>query len=367
MAESFLPDINGVTNSVLHVVEHLERHGHHAMVIAPGFGSDRVGDTPVERVPAVAVPLYRTMNVGLPTKPRVHAALAAFRPDVVHLAAPVVLGATSAAAAADRGIPAIAVFQTDVAGFAARYRLAAASPAIWGWLKRVHNSAALTLAPSTMAVWELQRRGIRPVARWGRGVDAERFRPGHRSEALRRRLAPRREVLVGYVGRLAHEKRVDLLAHVETLPGVRTVVVGDGPARANLERKLQRTRFLGFRAGAELSQLVASLDIFVHTGADETFCQAVQEALASGVPVVAPAAGGPLDLVQHGSNGFLYPPGEPELMREAVAALAADPALRARLGQQAHESVRGRSWSELGDELLDHYAAVIASGQSRAA
>ncbi len=107
--------------------------------------------------------------------------------------------------------------------------------------------------------------------------------------------------------------------------------------------------------------------MFVHTGADETFCQAVQKALASGVPVVAPAAGGPLDLVQHGTNGFLYPQGEPELMREAVAALVADPALRARLGQRAHESVQGRSWSELGGELLGHYATVIGNGQERAA
>jgi len=364
VAESFLPEVNGVTNSVLRVLEHLEQHGHDALVVAAGEGPRSCGHAPVERVGAVSLPMYRSFSVGLPT-PKVEATLARFRPDVVHLAAPVVLGAAGAVAARRLGIPAVAVYQTDLAGFAGRYRLGAASGPIWSWLRWVHRQAALTLAPSTLAAWQLRHHGIGPVARWGRGVDHDRFHPRHRNEMLRRRLAPNGEVLVGYVGRLAAEKQVQHLAHLHDLKGSRLVVVGDGPERARLQRRLPNAAFLGFQSGIGLSQAVASLDVFVHTGGHETFCQAVQEGLAAGVPVVAPASGGPLDLVQHGQNGYLWPTSSPELLRGAVEALVEDADLRARMGTTAHESVTGRSWSTLGDELLAHHRAVAGLADPR--
>jgi phosphatidylinositol alpha 1,6-mannosyltransferase len=200
----------------------------------------------------------------------------------------------------------------------------------------------------------LARHGVGGVKGWARGVDAERFHPRHRSQALRRRLAPGGEVLVGYVGRLAAEKRVELLAVLEGLPGCRVVVAGDGPLRRQLERRLPRVTFLGFRNGRELSELFASLDVFAHTGADETFCQAAQEALASGVPVVAPAAGGPPDFVHHGDNGYLWRPDDPGQLRAAVAALAASPATRAAMAVRARASVADRTWEAIGDQLLGH-------------
>src|SRR5262249_7767912 len=125
--------------------------------------------------------------------------------------------------------------------------------------------------------------------------------------------------------------------------------------------------FTGFRTGRELSELVASLDVFVHTGADETFCQAVQEGLAAGVPVVAPAAGGPLDLVRPGYNGLLYPPDDPAMLRAGVAALVDDPALRRQMAGQALLSVRGRDWSSVCEELVGHYQSVRYGRSARQA
>ena len=357
IAECFLPECNGVTNSVLRLLEHLGRTGHQAMVVAPGLGPDSYLGVPVERVPSVTFPFYRSLAVGLPTA-SVRAALRSFEPDVVHLAAPVVLGAAGGRAARAMGIPSVAIYQTDLAGFAARYGWGATSPAVWAWLRKIHNQADLTLAPSTQASWQLQRHGIFPVARWGRGVDLRRFHPNHRSALLRRRLASNGELVVGYVGRLALEKQVHLLRHLRHLPGTRVVVVGDGPARAQLERQLPDVTFLGFMSGDELSQALASLDVFVHTGANETFCQTIQEALASGVPVVAPASGGPMDLVRHGDNGFLYPAADPSMLRGAVAELVGDPALRGAMRERARASVEHRSWEQLGEELLDHYRNV---------
>jgi len=359
VAESFLPAVNGVTNSVLRLIEHLQAEGHEALVIAPGPGEDRVNGVPVVRVRAVDLPRYDSLRVGMPIG-RLTSTLRDFDPDVVHLAAPTVLGAGAARAAHSLDIPVVAIFQTDIAGFAKRYGLAAASAPIWAWLRWVHSHADVTLAPSTAAAWTLQARGIERVDRWMRGVDLERFHPQHRSAMLRRRLAPDGEAIVGFVGRLAKEKQIHRLAPVSALPGVRVVIVGDGPERARLEKQVPKATFLGFRGGVELSQLHASFDAFVHTGLDETFCQAVQEALASGVPVVAPAAGGPLDLVTHGHNGFLWSPQQPEMLVGAVAELAADPHLRRELGAAGRRGVEVRPWSTVMGELVERYRCVIA-------
>jgi phosphatidylinositol alpha 1,6-mannosyltransferase len=358
VTESFLPQVNGVTNSVLRILEHFRERGHDAMVVAPGDGPAEYAGAPVVRVPAVPLPVYRSFPIALPTR-QVEHALREFRPDVVHLASPTVLGAMGAVAAQRLDVPSVAVFQSDLPAFVRRYRLAVTAPAAWSWLQWIHRHAALTLAPSSVVAWELEQRGFAPVARWARGVDVDRFNPVHRSELMRRHIAPRGEVVVGYVGRLAAEKQVDRLLRLADLPGTRLVIVGDGPLRARLERRLTRARFLGFRTGGDLSATVASLDVFVHPGEAETFCQAVQEALASGVPVVAPAAGGPIDLVRHGVNGWLFPSGRPDLLRGAVAELATDASTRVVMGRAARASVEGRTWPELGDELLGHYERLL--------
>jgi phosphatidylinositol alpha 1,6-mannosyltransferase len=367
VTECFTPTWNGVTNSVLRVVDHLQQRGHDAFVVAPGFGPGRCGPddrTRVERVPAVRLP---PLPVGIPT-PTVRRALAGFDPDVIHLAAPVVLGDTAGRTAVELGVPAVAVYQTDLVGFARRYGFRVASPAMWAWLRRVHNRATMTLAPSSLAEWDLRRHGVRRVERWSRGVDLWRWHPRHRDDALRRRLlGPGGRFLVGYSGRLAPEKQVHQLAYLAGLRGVQVVVVGDGPARARLERALPQGTFLGYRTGAELAQVVASLDVFVHTGPHETFCQSIQEALASGVPCVGPAAGGPLDLIHHGRTGWLYPAEAPDVLRSAVATLLEDEDRRRSMGEAARASVAERSWEAIGDELVGHYDRVLGRSVRRLA
>jgi phosphatidylinositol alpha 1,6-mannosyltransferase len=175
---------------------------------------------------------------------------------------------------------------------------------------------------------------------------------------LRRRWAPGGEVVVGFVGRLAPEKRVDLLAHLHGIPGTRMVVVGDGPARAALQQQLPHATFTGFLSGEDLAQAYASMDVFVHTGTSETFCQTVQEALASGLAVIAPAAGGPMDLVDHGTNGWLWPTDAPELIRSMVSELVHDAALLQRMRAAARPSVQSNTWASLVGLLEDYYLAV---------
>ncbi|HWD05389.1 MAG TPA: glycosyltransferase family 1 protein [Amycolatopsis sp.] len=348
-----------MTNSVLRVVEHLVDRAHEVLVVAPGPGPESYRGAPVVRIPAFDVPGVHSLPIGLPTR-TVLTALSGFRPDVVHLASPFVVGARGLAAARRLRVPSVAVYQTDIAGFATSYGFGIGARAAWRWVRRVHSRADRTLAPSSDSVEQLRRHGVPRVHRWARGVDVERFSPAHSDLALRAELAPDGELLVGFVGRLAPEKEVGRLTALADVPGVRVVVVGDGPELPALRELLPKAAFLGAKYGDKLSAAYASLDVFVHTGPHETFCQAVQEAMASGLPVLAPDAGGPKDLVLPGRTGYLLP-AEPASFGRALVRRVddlRDPALRARLGEKARRVVLGRTWPAVCGELVDHYEAV---------
>ncbi|CAG7574040.1 phosphatidylinositol alpha 1,6-mannosyltransferase [Barrientosiimonas humi] len=362
VTESFLPTLNGVTTSVCRVLDCLREAGHDALVIAPAPAPATYRDFPVRTVRGVTL---RQFRVGLPSY-ELEGVLARFSPDVVHAASPFGLGARGLAAARNLGIPSVAVYQTDMPSYLKQHGGPLGAPverAAWRWIRHFHTLADLTLAPSTQTLQELSAHGVPRTALWRRGVDAESYSPERRNDPevadLRSMLAPRGETIVGYVGRLAPEKECHRLAEVANLPGVSLCLVGDGPTRSALEQLLPRANFLGYRSGLPLAHAYAALDVFVHTGTKETFGQTLQEAMAAGLPVVAPAAGGPLDIVKPGVTGLLFDPEQPGSLRQAVGGLVADPAMRARMGASGRGKVETRSWKTLTAELLEFYGSVI--------
>jgi phosphatidylinositol alpha 1,6-mannosyltransferase len=362
VSESFLPTVNGVTNSVCKVLDHLRRRGHDALVIVPSAGAPAsYAGFPVVQVAAIP---YRQFPVGIPG-PRVQKLIEEFDPDVVHIASPFLLGAEAIAASNRLGIPSVAIFQTDVAGYARRNGLAAAVPLAWRIMRWVHSGADLTLAPSTATMSDLAAAGIRRVELWGRGVDLQRYHPRNRADAatiaLRNQLSPGGETVVGYVGRLAPEKQVERIAALRGIPGIHFAIVGGGPSLPTLRRALRHVpvTFLGELHGTELASAYASFDAFLHTGTAETFGQTVQEAHAAGLPVIAPRAGGPIDLVNHGVDGFLYEAGDDLELRATVELLARDPALARRMGEAGRRAVLGRSWETVCDDLIGRYESVV--------
>jgi len=361
ITESFLPTVSGVTTSVCRVLDHLARHGHDAIVIAPAGAPPRYAGFPVHTVPAIA---YRQFPVGMPS-PLVHRLLQDFRPDVLHAASPFLLGAQGIAAANRLDIPAVAIYQTDVAGYAKRNNLGQATSLAWRLVKWVHEGADLTLVPSTASMTDLRRVGLRRLERWTRGVDLVGYHPNHRSDpparALRARLSPDGEVVVGYVGRIAPEKQVERFRALRGMPGIRLALVGDGPSTEHVRRELagMPVSWLGRLAGNELSAAYASFDLFLHAGTEETFGQTIQEAHAAGLPVVAPRAGGPIDLIAHGVDGYLFAPDDESDLRRFVARLAEDGALRRRMGEAGRRAVLGRSWESVCGTLLDYYQRAI--------
>lgn len=363
VAESFLPHANGVTHSLLRVIDHLASRGDEAMVIAPEFpgfdGPVRYGIASITRVPAMGWPGYRDVRLALSGVGKISRVLEEYGPDVVHLASPMTLGWIAVRAANELDLPCVAVYQTEVPSYAGRYNLPWGEPILWNRLLKIHSRADLTLVPSTYAMKQLEMLGVPRLRLWQRGVDSERFDPAKRDDALRARWAPHGEVVIGYVGRLAIEKRVDYLAHLSALPGVSIVIVGEGPERDHLEEALPDAHFTGVLGGEDLARAFASFDVFVHCGELETFGQTIQEALASGVPVVAPRRGGPIDLVDDGVTGWLYPPGEPHAMVSAVRSIVEDAATRASMAAAARDSVRERTWESVCAQLVDYYEEAI--------
>ena len=368
LAESFLPHANGVTNSLLRVIEHLSERGDQAVVIAPeakgSAGPVRYGVAEIKRLPAMGWPGYDDVRVSLSGSARVARLLDHFSPDVVHLASPFMLGWAGVRAASEMLLPTVAVYQTEVPSYAGRYRVGWGEPILWDRVLNIHQRADLTLAPSTFAMRQLDALGVPRLRLWPRGVDTQRFDPAKRDDELRRTWAPHGEVIVGYAGRLAAEKRVEDLARLAQIDGIRLVIIGDGPARSSLEGLLPEAVFTGFLGGQQLPRALASLDVFVHCGELETFCQGIQEAHAAGVPVVAPRRGGPIDLVDHGRTGYLYAPGDLEQMVEHVRTLVEDEALRERQSTASRAAVAERTWPHVCAQLMDHYAEAISADQA---
>jgi phosphatidylinositol alpha 1,6-mannosyltransferase len=363
VTESFLPHVNGVTNSVLRILEYLQSANHQALVIAPSAEDmpTSYAGHPVRSTTALALQniLPVGMPMGLPQK-RLEHLIDGFAPDVIHLASPFALGNYAAKIGKKLGIPTLSVYQTDLGGFAKQYGFGGAEKSLQKILYRIHAQTDRTLAPSTSACLDLHLADVPNVYLWRRGVNGELFNPSKRNRQLRDqwRNLDQNKLIVGFVGRLAQEKRVSDLAAIASDPNLQLVIVGEGPHRKKLEQQLPNAIFLGFKSGEELAEIYASVDLFIHPGPRETFCQAVQEALASGIPCVVPTTGGPADLVTNGRTGYVVNTSDENELRKIIQLHHAR-LDRKQMRIAARDSVSSRTWSSINKELINHYQELI--------
>jgi glycosyltransferase involved in cell wall biosynthesis len=365
--EVFLPKIDGITNRLSHTLRCLKDDGHEVLVFAPADAVEEHAGFRVVRVPGAPFPPYPGLRVSAPD-PRILWELHRFQPDVVHAVGPACLGIWGSAAARALRLPLVASYHTDLPRYLPGYGLGWLQPAIWPLLRGVHGSAHLNLTPSRFTRRELLDHGIEPVEIWRGGVDTEQFHPSRRCTEMRMQLCggvPDGPVVL-YVGRISPEKKLDTLVEIlDALPGTHLALVGDGPARPELERRFagRRAHFLGFLRGEALARAFASADVFVMPSTTETLGFVVLEAMASGCPVVAARAGGIPDLIDPGENGHLYDPDDPADAIDAIRALLARPSLRRFTAQQARKRAEASSWQRETRRLVLEYrkAIVIAS------
>lgn len=369
-AEAFLPKIDGVSKTAVIVTRHLQQTGREVIIFTPdnnGNTPDALGPTPVVAVPSLEIPFVPETKVGFPSI-TVNTYLDEFRPDIIHLFSPAMMSLSGVWFGRTNAVPIVANYQTDLPGYATRYGLNLFSEPVKEALRALHNQAEVNLVPSHTTIRQLREWGFPRLRHWARGVDRDRFNPGKRSDEMHRRLLggrPDDSLLVLYVGRLAAEKRVDLLIEAAQLEGVALAIVGDGEQRAEMEALYgDDATFTGYLFGEELAAAYASADAFAFTGTNETFGQVVMEGMASGLPAVVVNSGGVVDQVLDGINGYICQL-DPAAFARRIATLRDNPAQRARMAERALEYARQRPWEALMAELEGYYAEAWRAGNDQ--
>ncbi len=363
--ETFLPATDGVVTRLRHTIEELLGMGDEMLVIAPkyGEGPGSYEGVPIHRVSSVPFPPYPQIKLA-PINPGVGTALRGFGPELIHAVNPFVLGRGAPFYSRRLGVPLVASYHTNIAAYASFYKLGLFDRATRWYTRKLHNRAALNLCTSEATLRYLAREGVERLRLWPQGVDAKRFHPDKFRKEWRVRLTgghPADKLLL-YVGRLGHEKDVGRLKVVlGELPGVRLALVGDGPARRELEQEYANTRavFTGALQGEELSAAFASADAFLFPSTTETLGIAMIEALASGLPVLAAKTGATGEVVDDGETGLLYEPGSDAALVDAAREIVSDDDLRARMGRNARAAAERRDWGSATRKLRGYYEQVL--------
>jgi glycosyltransferase involved in cell wall biosynthesis/predicted metal-dependent phosphoesterase TrpH len=353
-----LANVHGVAQTLARLRER-GVDGHLVDVIGTDANVDR-------RLPAVAeveLPYYPGLGLGVPSFFAVVDALTERRYDALHVCAPGPAGIAAALVARVMGLPLIGSYHTELQAYAhSRAKDPQIEALVKGIVAALYKNCEVVLSPSSAADASLVRLGIpaQRIRRWQRGVDMERFTPERRGEQL---VPGRFNVL--YVGRLSHEKGIELLADAflrarQRDPRLHLVLAGGGPEEELLRGRLEgEATFLGWVHGEELARVYASADLFAFASTTDTFGQVILEAQASGLPVVAANGGGPAELIEDGRSGCLVPPNA-EAFANAILGIARRPAMRRRLAKGALTAVRDRTWEHSFRQLAAGYAEAIA-------
>lgn len=361
--ETFLPKIDGIVTRLCHTVEQLQRLGDQVLVISPAGGLTDYKGARIYGVEGFPLPLYPELKLGIP-HPGIGVELEKFRPDLIHVANPAILGLGGLYYAKKLNIPLVASYHTHLPQYLHHYGLGLLEEVLWSMLRAAHNQAQLNLCTSTAMVQELDHHGIERLDLWQRGVDTEMFQPSLASREMRDRLSlghPDCNLLL-YVGRLGAEKEIERIKPLlETLPNARLALVGDGPNRQALEAIFTGTptHFVGYLRGKDLAAAYASADAFIFPSRTETLGLVLLEAMAAGTPVVAARSGGIPDIVTDGVNGYLFDPRDEQGAITATQRLFANPQERETLRQNARLEAERWGWAAATQQLRSYYQGIL--------
>lgn len=384
VTETWPPEVNGVAMSLARLVDGLGGRGHGIELVRPrprppaseARIPDQAGDAAVDGellVRALPVPRYPDLQMGLPSGRRLAARWREQPPDLVHIATEGPLGWSALRAARALRLPVSSEFRTNFHEYSHHYGVGWLRRPIRGYLRWFHNSADCTMVPTEKLRSSLALAGFGNVETVSRGVDARLFSPSRRSRELRRQWGVDDDGCVMImVGRIAPEKNAGLVVRAfeamrEVRPGLRLVVVGDGPAREALSRACPEAMFVGARYGEDLATHYASADIFGFASLTETFGNVTLEAMASGLAVLAYDHAAAGELIDSGREGLLAPAGDEAAFLRLARQLAADPAGIGPMGRRARARALGHDWGRIVEqvegrmiELVEAHAAARA-------
>ena len=358
---------DGANQALNRLVGYLLRQGAAVRVYSPTVDEpafEPTGD--LVSVPSIAFPGRGEYRVPMALSPRVRRDLAAFAPNVVHVASPDVVAHRAVTWARHRRLPILASVHTRFETYFRYYNMAWMEPVVEAMLRRFYRRCDALVAPSeSMAQVLREQRMNYDVSIWSRGVDREIFHPGRRDNAWRQSLGiADDEVAIGFLGRLVMEKGLDVFSDtIDELDrrGIahRVLIIGEGPARDWFEARLPRAVFAGFQAGADLGRAVAGMDVLFNPSVTETFGNVTLEAMACSVPVVAAAATGSESLVDDHVSGRLIRPGAVHAFAEALRSYATDAPLREHHGAAGEARSLEFSWDRINQAVADTYVRLI--------
>lgn len=363
ITETFPPEINGVAHTLHQMVQSMLERGHEVHLIRPRQGKEDHGTLAPRQglqeqlTRGLPIPGYPGLHFGLPARGAIRKAWKDNPPDVIYVATEGLLGGSVLSAARSLGIPVISGFHTNFHRYSQYYGLGFLAPVISGFLRRFHNRTQCTLVPTDTLAQELQEQGFGTCRVLARGVDTQLFNPSRRRADLRAQWGlEENDPAVIYVGRLAAEKNLHLAVEAframqARQPRARFILVGDGPAAAELREHHQDLILAGVHIGEDLAGYYASGDIFLFPSTSDTFGNVVLEAMASGLAVVSYDYAAGRQHLRHSESGMLARFDDAEQFKDLAAELVAKPDTWRRLGTQARAEAETVDWRCEHDRL----------------
>jgi glycosyltransferase involved in cell wall biosynthesis len=379
--DTFVPELNGVTNTLSRLREHLERKGIHYTFFVPDYNRrDPVGKNEgsaffenknIYRFKGIKTALSPESRLAFPSARMIFDLCDSFKPDLVHVVTELGIGYRGLKYAHTRGLPLVMSYHTDYRNYLRYFHLEIFVPFIEKYLAWFYRFAHKILAPSKHTLEELFCRKYRNLGIWSRGIDGGRFNPKYRNRNLRKSLGIDDKFVFLYVGRLSPEKGLDMLLHALTeiesrFPGNAAFVFTGGGPYGEVIRKINNSNVIltGFKTGRELSEIYASCDCFAFPSGTETFGNAPLEAMASGLPVAGIAGGGVTEFLAHGQNALLCAAGDRTAFTEHLIRIMHGKTLRRRLAENGRRQALARTWDVIFEDLLGVYGILIQNSRS---
>lgn len=367
-ADTFSPEINGVTNTLNRLLSYLDERRISYLIFAPDYETEAKEESKIIYFRGIIPFLSPNSRIALPSQAVVKKKVEEFRPDIIHVVTEFTIGYVGMKVARACKIPLIMSYHTNLDQYVQHYKMTYMKKPVGAYLRYFHNHARLNLCPSIHTMVTLEKQGYKKLALWSRGVDTTLFSPRKHCIDFKEQIGFENRFLFLYAGRIAVEKSLDILMksiyYINRIYGdkVGFVFMGDGPYLEELkECNIDNVFFTGFLQGEELAKVYASCDCFTFPSGTETFGNVVLEAMASGLPVICADAGGVTDFTCHKKNAYVTMYQNSVSLFYAMREVYENTVLRQQLINGSLVTAGKKSWNKIFDRLLISYEEVIHS------
>lgn len=364
-AEILIEDFDGASRTMFQLINRIDKERFEFLFIC-GVGPDQLNGYECVKIPVINLPINAGYTMALPTlmKKEIKKKLKGFKPDVIHIATPSLLGGFALKYARKNNLPVITIYHTHFISYIdyylkhAPFLIDKVKNAIAKSQKTFYNKCDKVYVPAESIKSELEEIGVKPLRMkiWKRGIDNELFSPKHRDPDLMQQLVGNKNPTIIFASRLVWEKNLETLFHIYDLlqdKEINLLIVGDGGAKKACMSKMVNAIFTGKVSHQELAILYASASVFLFTSISETYGNVVLEAMASGLPCVIADGGGSKDFIEQGVNGFKCEPYNEYDYLEKLLLILKNNDIKQQFIQEGLSYTKQLSWEQLAYEYFD--------------